>query len=342
MIDISIIVPVYKVKEYLSTCIESLIEQSISNIEIILVDDGSPDCSGEICEYYASKDKRIKVIHKENGGLMSAWKSGVTIAEGKYIGFVDGDDWIDKEMFEVLFFTAEKYNTDITCCEYIREYKDKQIENKLKVGGGLYTRVQIDKDIYPKLINDGTLLGRGISPNRVTKLFLASIVKNNLKYCNDDISFGEDMHLTFSAICDAEKIYIIEKFYPYHYRMNMNSITGSYISNYLNKIKLLNINIRKIAEEKKVFDFDKQLKRDLLSLTYGGIKNELKNNDNSNYLKFIEIKRILNDININSIASSKNLDIKDIKFGLIKFLIKYKFSLLLIIIVFVNERIKNR
>ena len=97
---ISVIVPIYNVKEYLDKCISSICNQTYKNLEIILVDDGSTDGSATICDAFAKKDDRIVVIHKENGGLTSTRKAGVNIATGKYIGFVDGDDWIDEDMYE--------------------------------------------------------------------------------------------------------------------------------------------------------------------------------------------------------------------------------------------------
>lgn len=99
---ISLIIPIYNVEKYLDKCIETIINQTYSNIEIILVDDGSTDASGEISDIWKEKDKRIKVIHKENGGLSSARNAGIDIAKGKYIGFIDSDDYIDLEMIEIM------------------------------------------------------------------------------------------------------------------------------------------------------------------------------------------------------------------------------------------------
>ncbi|HEY8803664.1 MAG TPA: glycosyltransferase, partial [Clostridium sp.] len=100
---ISIIVPIYKVEVYIRNCVDSILNQTYKNLEIILVDDGSPDNCGNICEEYSSKDKRIKVIHKKNGGLSSARNAGLDIASGEYIGFIDSDDWIEGDMYESLY-----------------------------------------------------------------------------------------------------------------------------------------------------------------------------------------------------------------------------------------------
>jgi len=110
---ISIIVPVYNVENYLNRCVDSIINQTYKNLEIILVNDGSPDNCGEICNHYAEKDSRISVIHQENQGLSGARNSGLKKASGDYIGFVDSDDWIEPEMYESMLNTLQKFKVDI-------------------------------------------------------------------------------------------------------------------------------------------------------------------------------------------------------------------------------------
>ena len=110
---ITVIVPVYKVEKYIRKCIESIINQTYKNIEIILVDDGSPDDCGKICDEYAKKDNRIKAIHKENGGLSDARNKALDLTNGKYVIFVDSDDYIEKNAIEYLYQLMQKYNTDI-------------------------------------------------------------------------------------------------------------------------------------------------------------------------------------------------------------------------------------
>lgn len=118
---ISVIVPVYKTEPYLAKCIESILDQTYSNLEIILVDDGSPDNCGNICDEFAKKDSRIVVIHQKNGGLSNARNSALNIAKGNYIGFVDSDDYIDLNMYESMFNSIKKYKTNIACVGIIRE-----------------------------------------------------------------------------------------------------------------------------------------------------------------------------------------------------------------------------
>lgn len=118
---ISVIVPVYKVEKYLSRCIDSIIAQTYNNLEIILIDDGSPDRSGRICDDYARKDHRIRVFHKPNGGVSSARNLGLKEAKGEYIGFVDSDDYIAPQMYEVLFNNLVNNNADLSVCGYKKE-----------------------------------------------------------------------------------------------------------------------------------------------------------------------------------------------------------------------------
>ncbi len=112
---ISVIVPVYNVEEYLSRCVDSILAQTYRNLEIILVDDGTKDASDKICDDYAAKDPRIRVIHKQNGGLSSARNAGIDIARGEYLGFVDSDDWIEPGMYEHMLALAEKYDARLVC-----------------------------------------------------------------------------------------------------------------------------------------------------------------------------------------------------------------------------------
>lgn len=124
---ISIIVPVYKVQNYLDKCVESIVEQTYKNLEIILVDDGSPDNCPAMCDEWAKKDSRIKVIHKKNGGLSSARNAGLDVCTGDYIGFVDSDDWIEPDMYEYLLDIGMKNNADVSRCEFVIEAENSDI-----------------------------------------------------------------------------------------------------------------------------------------------------------------------------------------------------------------------
>ncbi|EGP5489252.1 glycosyltransferase, partial [Enterococcus faecium] len=128
MCEISIIVPVYKVEPYLRKCVDSILAQTFTDFEVILVDDGSPDNSGKICDEYASKDSRVRVIHKKNGGLSSARNAGIDVARGKYLGFVDSDDYIEKDMYELLYDNIVKEQADLSICGIYDIYAGKKVK----------------------------------------------------------------------------------------------------------------------------------------------------------------------------------------------------------------------
>ena len=131
-IKISVIVPIYKVEKYLRRCIDSIINQTFKNIEIILVNDGSPDNCPKICEEYKNKDNRIIIINQENQGLSVARNSGIRIARGQYLVFIDSDDYIEEDMIEYLYEGIVKYDVDISCCGYVAVY-DNGIKEKITV-----------------------------------------------------------------------------------------------------------------------------------------------------------------------------------------------------------------
>lgn len=139
MPQISVIVPIYNVEAYLKRCVDSIIEQTFTDFELILVDDGSPDRCGEICDQYAETDRRVKVIHKENGGLSDARNAGIDIAKGIYLSFIDSDDWVEDTFLEVLYTEAEKNSADISVVNYHEEYENvrreaKQVDNRILTG----------------------------------------------------------------------------------------------------------------------------------------------------------------------------------------------------------------
>jgi glycosyltransferase involved in cell wall biosynthesis len=192
---ISIIVPVYKVKEYLHNCIDSILKQTFTDFELILIDDGSPDNCGEICDEYARKDNRIRVIHKENGGQASARNRGLDVARGEYIGFVDSDDWIEPDMYELLYNLCSKNNCDIANCSSIIHYQGQ--EKKIINGG------------HPLIIHDrnhamrAMLMGELYDEVVWTKLIRKELF-NELRF-TEGIMY-EDTDFTYKLIHKSNKV----------------------------------------------------------------------------------------------------------------------------------------
>ena len=132
MPKISIIVPVYNVEKYLEKCVKSILNQTFTDFELILVDDGTPDSSGVICDQFAEKDERIKVIHKKNGGLSDARNTGIEVAKGEYIGFVDSDDYIAEDMYELLYTNIVNEEADLSICGIYDVYENKEAQKRIR------------------------------------------------------------------------------------------------------------------------------------------------------------------------------------------------------------------
>ncbi len=159
---ISIIIPAYNIENYIVRCLDSLLNQTYKNLEVIVVDDGSSDNTGKIIDDYASKYENIKVIHKKNAGVSAARNSGIDVANGDYIGFVDGDDTVDKEMFEVLIDNAIKYDADISHCGYKMVFPSR-IDYYYNTG----ELIEQDNELGLKDL----VLGQRVEPGLVNKLY---------------------------------------------------------------------------------------------------------------------------------------------------------------------------
>ena len=286
---VSVIVPVYNVEQYLDECINSILNQTYGDIEIILVDDGSTDGCPDKCDTWAERDYRIKVYHKDNGGLMSAWVYGLKVAKGEYISFVDSDDWIDSDMIEVLVQRASEDQSDIIVCHYVREFADGGVEKeKILLQPGTYDSKKIKEQIFPILVCSGTVPERGLSPNRVTKMFKADLLRKNISLYNFGITIGEDLLTTFVNVISANRISIIGDFYPYHYRINNQSMTAKYSQSKYEKIRQLHHDMVKIDHEYGNV-FSEQLANDYIYLILQQMECEIL------FSKY-DVKRIVEDM----------------------------------------------
>ena len=297
MVDISVVVPVYNVEELLPRCIDSILNQTKKNIEIILVDDGATDGSGAVCDAYAKKDERIRVIHKPNGGLTSAWKAGAEVSTGTYLGFIDSDDWIDADMYERMWESAVKYDSDVVVCGLVFDYEDPSLEKRQEISGfekEFYNRQELE-ELFPVLLNDGRFFGRMLQPARVTKLYRRELVENNMPLCKEEVTVGEDLQLTLPALLDAKSMSVVKDFYPYHYWFNQNSMTGKFDPKYLDKIKVMAKRMKEISKEKGSYDFSSQITNDFLGLAVIGLKNGVIRNTEGKKSAMDIIKRYCND-----------------------------------------------
>lgn len=232
MIKVSIIIPIYNAQTYLKKCLDSVTGQTLREIEIILINDGSSDNSLNICKEYARKDKRIKVIDKKNEGVSKARNTGLLYAKGEYISFIDSDDWVEPNMIEELYNSATVNNAEFCMCNFIIESNNKSL--------------YIDSDMYKKVLEGNDIKNYLLIPlierednqkkhilavfrGPVGKLFKKDIIeKYNIKF-KKDLIIGEDFIFNLEILACTKKVVINEGFYyHYLYLSNTNSATTRY------------------------------------------------------------------------------------------------------------------
>ncbi len=221
-IRFSIIIPVYNVSAYLEQCIESVLIQSYQNFQLILIDDGSTDNSGKICDDFALKDNRILVIHQKNGGPSSARKTGAANLKGEYVVCIDGDDYVDVDYLSYFDKLIARYNSDIVTCGYFMVFPNKIVEMNSQFVG-LYNKERIKHELYPMLLSNRD--GKSINPNIWAKAIKRDLYLNIQMVVPNSLYVGEDAAVTRPCFYRANTIYFGEEKH-YYYRQNSNSITN--------------------------------------------------------------------------------------------------------------------
>jgi len=280
---VSVIVPVYNVEKYLKECVESVLNQTYSNFELILVNDGSTDTSPTICDTYKAKDARVKVIHKENSGVSDSRKAGVNASIGQYILFIDSDDWIDLNTLEICLNEIHK-NPDIECVmfSYVKELPDNSVTMNILDNTVYLTDKDAEYNVYRRLFG---LFGEELShPERMEnivpccgKLYKSEFAKKGKYYDIKTIGSCEDGLFNMYALFGCKKILYIDK--PlYHYRKLTTSITSSYRPDFVKQWGNLFKIMEEIINEKNLDETYREAleNRIALSITAIGL-NELMN-----------------------------------------------------------------
>lgn len=236
--NISVIIPVYNAKKYIKKIVDNVIEQTFQVKEIILVDDGSTDGSGELCDYLADQNDNIIVLHKENGGQTSARREGVKIASNNCISFLDCDDWIEDDYFEKLSEAYEKYSCDMVVCGCIMEFDDKKVIVTNKVGAGIYDKEAIHKKIICRYLYDWKHRSQGMIQTLWGGLFYKSLIEEALCSVDDSIRIGEDGASLFFSLLKSEQLCILD-YFGYHYVQHDLSMMRSFSIDRLCEIKKL-------------------------------------------------------------------------------------------------------
>ena len=232
-IKVSIIVPIFNKEKYLPKCLDTITHQTLKEIEIILVDDGSTDDSKRICDEFLS-DSRIQYYYQKNEGLASARQTGMDHSHGEYIGFIDGDDWIELNMFEKMYAVAKEYDVDVVYCNR-RDNEDGPLASK-EIPSGLYNRKEILADILPKSLAYVGKYGnkQSISWSNCRRIFRKKLLDDNGIRFDKRFRRSQDLMLTYEAMLCAQRFYHLGDDYFYHTRIVEDSLSRGYTKNMWN------------------------------------------------------------------------------------------------------------
>lgn len=220
---VSIIVPVYRVEKYLTQCINSIISQTYKNIELILVDDGSDDGCPEICDKFVQADSRIKVIHKKNGGADDARKAGILAATGDYVGYVDGDDWIEPQMYERLIELANEHNVLAVESGIIDSTANSFTYRFSTFEEGCYQGKDFEDKIEPYILYSGKFFRLGIMASMCNKLFKKEYITKYQMMPDPSGNIVEDTFCALPCVAEMKSLYVTHECY-YHYRQRLDSV----------------------------------------------------------------------------------------------------------------------
>lgn len=327
---ISVIVPIYNVQDYLDKCIYTVQNQTYKNLEIILIDDGSTDASGKKCDKYKENDLRIKVIHKENSGLGYARNSGLDIATGNYILFVDSDDFLDLKMVEKLYNELLKTKSDTSYCGYFKYYDDYHIE---EVPAEYNNRIFCDKEIIYDVLLE-MVSGKPeqkkealLSMSVWHALYSNEIIKeNNLRFVSERDYISEDIIFDIAYLQKAKRVCYIDTPLYFYRCNNTGSLTHRYESNEFNRHKIqvnkLNIELKKILEE---YEYCERTQRYLLGRLRTCIQKAITYKKHNKQFKLLkEIKQLVNDKEVRKVIKQYPYKKNTIQLKIFNFLVDYK------------------
>lgn len=268
---LSVIIPVYQAEQVLEKCIDSVLAQSFQDLEIILVDDGSTDRSGVICDNYAKQDSRIKVIHKKNAGVSAARNSGLSLASGEYIAFVDSDDYLEPNMYQSMMDKMLKYNCDVVMCDCIKDFSDYSEVYTHNIRAGYYSKEQLYTEYYPHLL----IMENVEYPPTISNWLLLFRSKlhsgKEIPRYIEDVRFSEDLLFGAQLLYAADSFYYMKGENLYHYWMNPKSVTHTFVPDKWNDYLKLIFEIKNSFDRCIDFDFHQQIDLVLLFFVYNAM-----------------------------------------------------------------------
>ncbi|NHM29266.1 glycosyltransferase family 2 protein [Neobacillus terrae] len=336
---ISVVIPVYNVESYLHRCVDSILNQTFQDFEIILINDDSKDNSGQICDEYAQKDKRIKVIHKKNARVSAARNDGIKTAKGKYLSFIDSDDWIEPEMYQEMINKAEQLNLDFIMCDYKKKsiyYEDKRTQ---PIRAGYYSKDDIKNELFPCLIMFENIEYPPTISNCVCLINLKFLLKNNLFY-EEDIYYDEDSIFGSKIMYHATNFYYLKNHHYYNYFNNPKSTTNTYSEKRWNSFLEINERLKIYFGETSEFDFSRQIKINMLYLTLSAL-GQIKYSENDGKDRRVMIEKIMDNPKVEGIFEEFKLPQVSWKMKVIILLIKFKMVRIYSLLIHNNQRTRT-
>lgn len=272
MPKVSVIVPVYNIEKYLLECLESLAKQTLDDIQVILIDDGSKDSSGEICKKFIESHPGFEYHYKENGGTASARNLGLKYATGEYIGFVDSDDWVDERLFETMYRNAKESDADILYCIMPGLTDYVLLETRV------YETEEIKSCIYPAILPHVTSTGtfRTVDWGNCSRIFKGDMIRKNHIQFYEKSRRCEDFAFSVECALYAKCYRVINEGELYHYRPNENSKSRSYTKNMWKSIRSLMEYVKKITTEYGDYDFNMAVEMCIFYFCCNVVRNEMR------------------------------------------------------------------
>ena len=342
---ISIIIPVYNVEKYLDRCIKSVLNQTYKNMEIILVDDGSPDNCPKICDDWAKKDDRIKVIHKENGGLGYARNSGLEMATGDYVLFIDSDDYIDSHLLSDIISSVDKYGkSDLIYYGHRKVDSSGNVSFEMipNTPQDIYIEDEVQNKLLPEVLGKSPYVKEGYSVNNMSAWCWAYRVdvlrKNNFRFVSERDIISEDIYSLLNLMSDIKRVTILKKSY-YNYCLNTASLTKTYKPDRFEKIVDFYVKSKGVCNDKNYNDdVILRLNAPFLTNVLDCLKSEVKSiKINGFKSQYRRIQHILSNEELKYALNSYPSRQYTLKRRILQFCMKRKWVLALIAIIMLKR-----
>jgi len=337
---VSVIVPVHNVEEYISQCLDSIIRQTYKNLEIIVVDDGSTDASSQICREFAIKDLRINLIRQNNFGVSVARNRGIQLATGQYVTFVDADDWIEEDMYEKMVAELSNVKSDMMMCDSTLIYYDFAHASTEAIRQGIYTKKQVVKEIYPSLLamEDFSRIPIVSVCNCLIKREL--LIDNFISF-EPNLKYSEDYLFMAEVITKITSFYYLKNFHLYNYRQRGESRSKKFQTDWWSNLIFLNKKLKQVLINCAEFNFDRQLKLQLIHSALFVTRAIANHEKLSNECKLRQLQLLFNDHKLQDALYNLKFNNQRASLKIVLYLIKQRKAFLFLLYWRLLENIRD-